>query len=59
MKQTNNKNQKIKWADYCVYWKNMYCVLHKTKCLWSDLGGYPINQECQFYKEKYKNLTNT
>ena len=48
----------IHWADYCIEWDNMYCKLIKQKCPWSDLGGYPINQTCQFYKNARKNLTN-
>ena len=49
--------EEIKWADYCDKWNNMYCTLSGEKCPWSDLGGYPINQSCQFYENANKNLT--
>ena len=49
----------IRWADWCIYWKDQNCLKTCAKCLWSDLGGYPINQECQFYKDKHTNLTNS
>lgn len=48
----------IKWADWCKYWIHEICPMTQTKCLWSDLGGYPINHECQFYTREHKNLTN-
>ena len=48
----------IKWADWCKYWVHEICPMTQTKCSWSDLGGYPINQECQFYTREHKNLTN-
>jgi hypothetical protein len=48
----------IPWADYCIHWSNSICTIKKCPCPWSDIGGYPINTECQFYKNKYKNLTN-
>ena len=47
-------NLEIKWADYCCYWYKQFCLLKFEKCFWSDLGGYPINEECQFYKEAQK-----
>ena len=51
-------NSEIRWADYCSYWCQQFCLLKFKKCPWSDLGGYPIIEKCQFYKNKDKKLTN-
>lgn len=50
----NNTIDDIKWADYCPYWYKQFCILKSDKCPWTDLGGYPIIEKCQFYEEVQK-----
>ena len=49
-----NSDKPINWADYCVYWHNQFCLLKIDKCPWSYLGGYPIIENCQFFKDAVK-----